>query len=124
MMESVLILCNKSPFGTNSAYEAIRLGAGFIALGEMLDCKIILYGDAVLAMHKNLDASKIGMDAFDEGLEMADLSELPILVTKEDMNRFSMTPDHLFVFEEVPIEVISQTDIAKYIEEFDTVFQM
>ena len=123
-MDSILILCNKSPFGTNSVAEAIRLGAGFIELGEMLDCKVILYGEAVLAMNKSLDASKIGLDSFDEGLEMADLSELPILVVQEDMEKFSMTLDSLYAFEGVPIKIISQEDIAKQIEEFDTLFQI
>ena len=63
-MESVLIMCNKSPFGTNSAIEAIRLGAGFIALGELLDCKIFLYGEAVLSMKRGLNSTKIGLDSF------------------------------------------------------------
>lgn len=123
-MESVLIMCNKSPFGTNSVYEAIRLGSGFVALGEMLDCKIFLYGEAVLAMKKTLQPTKIGIDAFDEGLEMADLSELPIVVAKEDCEKFNLSPADLFEFEEIPIEIISKNEIAQLVAGFDTVFQM
>ncbi len=123
-MESILILCNKSPFGTNSVIEAIRLGSGFIALGEMLDCKIFLYGDAVLAMKKNLKPSKIGVDSFAEGLEMADLSELPIILAQEDLDRLQIKNSELFEFEEIPIETISIGELDQLISGFDTVFQI
>ncbi|WP_371806333.1 DsrE family protein [Candidatus Lokiarchaeum ossiferum] len=123
-MDSVLILCNKSPFGSNSAYEAIRLGAGYLGLGEDIDCKVLLYGDAVLTVKNNLMVEKIGMDSMEEGLEMADLSELPIIVTQEDMNRRGMNKEELFEFEEIPIQVISRSEISKIIMEFDSVFHI
>ena len=123
-MDSVLILCDKSPFGTNSAYEAIRLGAGYLGLGEDIDCKVLLYGDAVLTVRKNLVIEKIGMDSMEEGLEMADLSELPIIVTQEDMDRRGMNKEELFEFEEIPIQVINRSEISKIITEFDSVFHI
>ena len=123
-MDSVLILCDKSPFGTNSAYEAIRLGAGYLGLGEDIDCKVLLYGDAVLTVKNNLAVDKIGVDTMDEGLEMADLSELPIIITQEDMDRRGMNKDELFEFEDCPIQVIKRVEIPKIMMEFDTVFHM
>ncbi|UYP45724.1 hypothetical protein NEF87_002009 [Candidatus Lokiarchaeum ossiferum] len=123
-MDSVLILCNKSPFGSNSAYEAIRLGAGYLGLGEDIDCKVLLYGDAVLTVKNNLMVEKIGMDSMEEGLEMADLSELPIIVTQEDMNRRGMNKEELFEFEEIPIQVISRSEISKIMMEFASVFHI
>ena len=123
-MDSVLILCDKSPFGTNSAYEAIRLGAGYLGLGEDIDCKVLLYGDAVLTVKNNLAVDKIGVDTMDEGLEMADLSELPIIITQEDMDRRGMNKDELFEFEDSPIQVIKRVEIPKIMMEFDTIFHM
>ena len=123
-MDSVLILCDKSPFGSNSAYEAIRLGAGYLGLGEDIDCKVLLYGDAVLTVKNNLVIEKIGMDSMGEGLEMADLSELPIIVTQEDMDRRGMNKEELFEFEEIPIQIISRSEISKIIMEFDSVFHI
>ena len=90
-MESVLVMCNRGPFGSNSAYEAIRLGAGFMGLGEDINCKILFHGDAVLSVKKNLNSNKIGMDSYAEGFEMADLSELPIIVIEEDLLTRGMT---------------------------------
>lgn len=122
MVESIVILCDKGPFGTNTANEAIRLGSGFIALGEDVDCKLILMGDGVIFMNKNLQPDLLGMDSVDEGIEMADLSELPILLVKEDLDERGLTENDLVEYE--AIEIISKSDIPKIIEEYDTAFKI
>jgi sulfur relay (sulfurtransferase) DsrF/TusC family protein len=122
-MESVLILCDKGPFGTNSAYEAIRLGAGFLGLGEDIDCKVIFYGDAVLMMKNNLAQDQIGMDTLEEGLEMADLTEMPIVLVKEDMGIRGMKTEDVVEYEEVQY-IDKRSDMAKIIQEYPTVFHM
>ncbi|QEE15316.1 DsrE family protein [Promethearchaeum syntrophicum] len=123
-MESVLVMCNSGPFGTNSTYESIRLGSGFMGLGEDINCKILFYGDAVLSVKKNLNSGKIGMDSFEEGLEMADLSELPIIVIEEDLITRGMTTRDLFEFEDCPIQVIKENQLGEIMTQFDAVFQM
>ena len=123
-MESVLVMCNRGPFGTNSAYESIRLGSGFMGLGEDINCKILFYGDAVLSVKKNLNSSKIGMDSYGDGMEMADLSELPIIVIEEDLITRGMTTGDLFEIEDCPIQVIKENQLGEIIAQFDTVFQM
>ena len=123
-MDSVLVICNRGPFGSNSAYEAIRLGAGFMGLGEEINCKILFHGDAVLSVKKNLNSSKIGMDTYEDGMEMADLSELPIIVIEEDLMTRGMTTDDLFEFEDVPIQVIKENQLGEIMAQFDTIFQM
>ncbi len=123
-MDSVLVLCNRGPFGSNSAYEAIRLGSGFMGLGEEIDCKILFYGDAVLSVKKNLNSGKIGMDSYEEGMEMADLSELPIIVIEEDLIARGMTTADIFEFEDVPIQVIKEIHLGEIMVQFDAVFQM
>ena len=47
MVESVVIISDQAPIGKNSVVEAIRIGSGFTALGEIIDCKIVFTGDAV-----------------------------------------------------------------------------
>lgn len=123
-MESVLVMCNRGPFGSNSAYEAIRLGSGFMGLGEDINCKILFHGDAVLSVNKNLNSGKIGMDSFDDGMEMADLSELPIIVIEEDLITRGMTTADLFEFEDIPIQVIRENQLGEIMAQFDSVFQM
>ena len=43
MVESVLIISDQSPVGKNFAAETIRIGSGFVALGEFIDCKIVFF---------------------------------------------------------------------------------
>lgn len=121
-MESVLILCENGPFGTNSGMEAIRLGAGYVALGEDLDCKLVFYGAGVLNLLKNLDPDQIGIDSMDEGIEMADLSELPIVLAKEDLEQFGYTSDDLIEYES--LEIVSRADLPGILKEFAMIFRM
>ena len=122
MIESVLILCDKGPFGTNSASEAVRLGSGFIGLGEDVDCKVIFMGDAVLNMKNNLDADQIGMDSMAETLEMADLTDMEIILVKEDMETRGMKKEDIIEYENVSI--ISIKELSELINQFDTVFKV
>ena len=121
-MKSVLILCDKGPFGTNSAIEAIRLASGFLGLGEDVDCKIVFMGDAVLVMKNNLQADQIGIDSFDEGLEMADLTDMEILLIKEDMGERGMSESDVIDYENLSFIGISQ--LHGVIGEFETVFKI
>ena len=121
-MESVLILCDKGPFGTNPVFEAMRLGSGFLALGEDVDCKIVLMGDAVLFMRNNLSQDSLGMDSLEDGVEMADLSELPIVLIKEDMIERGVLESDLVDYEN--IEIINENDLVKEMNSFSTIFRM
>lgn len=121
-MESVLILCDKGPFGTNIANEAIRLGAGFIGLGEDVNCKLVFLGDAVLFMKKNLQPGLIGMDSLEEGVEMADLTELSVVLVREDMESRGMSEEDLRDYEN--LSVISISELTGLINEYPTVFKI
>lgn len=122
MVKSVLILCDKGPFGTNSACEAVRLGSGFIGLGEDVDCKVAFMGDAVLSMRNNLKAEQIGLDSLEEALEMADLTDMEIILIKEDMNERGLKKEDIVEYENVSI--VSIKDFSDIIKEFDTVFKV
>ncbi len=94
-MESILIICDKGPFGTNTTNEAIRLGSGFLGLGEDVDCKIVFMGDAVLFMKNNLKPEILGIDPIDDGLEMADLTDMSIVLIREDLEIRGLSEDKL-----------------------------
>ena len=121
-MKSVLIMVSNGPFGSNSTYEAIRLGSGFLGLGEDIETKVVLYGDAVMMLSSKTTAEPIGMDALDEGLEMADLTEMPLCVISEDLAERGLTKDDLIEYDE--LEIISVADMPKIIGEFDAVMHM
>jgi sulfur relay (sulfurtransferase) DsrF/TusC family protein len=121
-MKNVLILCDKGPFGTNSAVEAIRLAAGLLGLGEDVDCKVVFLADAVLVMKNNLQADQIGMDSVDEGLEMSDLTDMEIILIKEDMEERGMSESDAIEYEN--LSIIGISELHGVINEFETVFKI
>lgn len=122
MVKSVLIICDKSPFGTNSANEAIRISSGLIGLGAGVRSQVIFMGDAVMFMNKNLKPELIGMDNLAEGLEMADLTELPMVLVKEDMAERGLQKEDLINYSK--IEIIRSEELPKIALEFDVIFKI
>jgi len=121
MINSVVIICDQSPIGKNSAIEAIRLGAGFMGLGEDIDCKIVFTGDAVYVVNKHAEPTAIGMDSFEEPIEMADLSDLELQVLDSALEEAGMTNDDLIEYEN--LKIVNTEEIVKLIEEADTCFR-
>ena len=121
MIESVVIICDKSPIGKNSALEAIRLGSGFMGLGEEIDCKIVFTGDAVYLLSKNADPTAIGMDSYEEALEMADLSDLELKVIDTSLNDAGLTKEDLIDYEN--LEIIDMTELTNIIRGATTTFR-
>ncbi len=121
-MKSVAIITNKGPFGSNHTNEAIRLGSGFLGLGEDIDCKLILTDDAVLFLKKDMDPGQIGMDSIDQGIEMADLTEMTIVLVREDMERRGITESDLIDYDE--LSIVSEKELSAIVNQYDSVFKM
>lgn len=122
MVKSVLILCDKGPFGTNSAVEALRLGAGIMGLGDGISCKILFYGDGVLALKKGLAADKIGVDPLDEAFELGDLTEMPLAVMKDDLASRGLTEGDLVEY--ANLSWLSRSELAALIEANEMTFHV
>ena len=85
MANSIVILCEDSPFGKNSAVESVRLATGILSVGDIDNCKVIFMGDAVCFLNKNLDPLALNMDPFTDILRLIELSNLEIYVLEEDL---------------------------------------
>lgn len=121
-MEAILIICDASPFGTNTANEAIRMGAGFMGLGNTVRCKILFRGEGVLYLKNNLKPSVIGLDSTDDGLEMAGLTELPLIAIQEDLDRYHLRKIDLIPYDQ--LSIIRADEIPGLYEEFPCIFHI
>jgi sulfur relay (sulfurtransferase) DsrF/TusC family protein len=121
MVKSVVIITDSAPVGKNSSTEAIRLGSGFMGLGEDIACKIVFRGDAALTMRKSTDPTKVGMDSYAEHLEMAELSDLELFVVEEDLKTRGLTKDDLVEYE--LLKVVSLADVSEMIQTAETTFR-
>ena len=121
MVESVVIISDQSPIGRNSAVEAIRIGSGFTALGEFIDCKIVFMGDAVYLFNKNSDPEAVGMDSLEEVLEMADLSDLEVYLIESALNDAGLTKEDMIDYEN--LKIISYDELTDLIANADVSFR-
>ncbi|MFW9896942.1 MAG: DsrE family protein [Candidatus Thorarchaeota archaeon] len=121
MVESVVVISDQSPIGKNSAIEAIRIGSGFTALGEFIDCKIVLTGNAVYLFNKSCNPEAVGMDSLEEVLEMADLSDLEVYIIESALKEAGMSKEDLIEYEN--LKVINYDELVELIESADTTFR-
>ncbi len=121
MVESVVVISDQSPIGRNSAVEAIRIGSGFTALGEFIDCKIVFTGDAVYLFNKNCEPKAVGMDPLAEVLEMAELSDLEVYLIESALTEAGLTKEDLIEYEN--LKIIDFDDLTDLIAKADTCFR-
>jgi sulfur relay (sulfurtransferase) DsrF/TusC family protein len=121
MVESVVIFTDQSFIGKNSAVEAIRIGSGFVALGEYIGCKVVFAGDAVYLLNKNAEPQAVGMDSMDEALEMAELSDLELYIVDSALSEAGMTEQDLIEYEN--LKIINVDQLTDLIEQAITCFR-
>jgi len=121
MIESVVVISDKSPVGRNSAIEAIRIGSGFTALGEFIDCKVVFTGDAVYLFNRQCNPEAVGMDPLTEVLEIADLSDLEVYLVESALTEAGLTKDDLVEYEN--LKIIDYDELTELIANADTTFR-
>jgi len=121
MVESVVIISDQSPIGRNYAIEAIRIGSGFTALGEYIDCKVVFMGDAIYLFNKNSKPETVGLDPLTEVLEMAELSDLEVYLIESALTDAGLSKDDLIEYEN--LKIINYNELAELIANADTCFR-
>ena len=121
MVKSVVIISDQSPIGRNYAMEAIRIGSGFTALGEYIDCKVVFMGDAIYLFNKNSKPETVGLDPLTEVLEMADLSDLEVYLIESALTDAGLSKDDLIEYEN--LKIINYNELAELIANADTCFR-
>ena len=121
MVKSVVILCEDSPIGKNSAIEAIRMGAGIMAVGDLEECKIIFMGDSVYFLSKNFDPEKVNMEIPSNIFRLMELSDLDVYVLDSALEIAGIEQSDLVEFDNV--KVASIKEISKFILEADVTYR-
>ncbi len=110
-MHSILIICEDSPFGKNAVLEALRLATGILAVGDIEDCQVVLLKDAIHVLHKRLQPAALNVDPIDDILKLIKLSEVEIIVSREDLEFLGLTEQDLLPLEHLTVanhEMISE----------------
>jgi len=121
MVKSVVILCEDSPIGKNSAVEAIRMGAGIMAVGDLDECKIIFMGDSVYFLSKSFDPEKVNRDAPSNIFRLMELSDLEVYALDSALKIAGINQSDLIEFDN--LKVASIQAISKFIIEADVMYR-
>ncbi|MBY8988072.1 MAG: DsrE family protein [Candidatus Lokiarchaeota archaeon] len=121
MVKSVVILCEDSPIGKNSAVEAIRMGAGITAVGDLEECKIIFMGDSVYFLSKNFDPEKVNRESPSNIFRLMELSDLEVYVLDSALVIAGINDSDLIEYEKV--KVVNMQAISKLILEADATYR-
>jgi sulfur relay (sulfurtransferase) DsrF/TusC family protein len=118
---SIIILCEDSPFGKNSAIETIRMAAGLLVMEDIDDCKVVFMKDALYFLSQKLDPEAIGVDSFINIMRLIELSELELYVHDTAMEEAGMVRSDLLPIDN--IKVVSIEEISQLILDADMSFK-
>jgi sulfur relay (sulfurtransferase) DsrF/TusC family protein len=121
MTKSVVIICEDSPIGKNSAIEAIRMGAGIMVLGDLDACKIIFMGDSVYLLNKSFNPESLNMDSMDNIFHMLELSDIEVFVLDAALEIAGLSDKDIIEFDNV--KIASMKEISRYILKADFTYR-
>ncbi len=108
MVNSIVIICEDSPFGKNSTVESIRMGTGLLAIGDIDNCKVVFLQDAIYFLSKNLDPGVLDVKPFTNIMRLIELSGIEIYVHGDALEAAGMNESDL-----IPLDNIQVVDIKK-----------
>ena len=121
MVKSIVIICEQSPIGKNSAIEAIRMAAGIMAVGDLESCKVVFMGDAVLFLSKSFDPKAVNMDDFSNVFRLMELSDIEVFALDKALEVAGLTRSDLIDYDNV--NVASIKDVSKFLLEADASYR-
>ena len=108
MVDSIVIICEDSPFGKNSVVESIRMATGLLAVGDIEDVKVILLRDAIYFLNRNLKPETLNMKEFTNIFRLIELSGLEIYVHDEALKVAGIESTNLILNDNVRIADIKK----------------
>ncbi len=121
MVNSIVIICEESPFGKDSVVESFRMATGLLAVGDIEDVKIILMKDAIYFLNKHLDPIAINANEFTNIMRLIAFSEIEVFLHDNALKAAGLELNDIFLKENVKIVDIKQ--ISKLILRADMTFK-
>lgn len=121
MVNSIIIICEDSPFGKNSAVESIRMASGILAVGDIENCKVIFLRDAIYFLSKRLKPEALGIDPFTNIMRLIELSDLEIYIHDEALESAGLERSDLISYDN--LKVVNMKEISQLILEADISFK-
>lgn len=121
MVKSIVIICEDSPIGKNSVVESIRMATGILAIGDIEKCKVILMGDAIYFLNRNLNPKVLNIDNFSDIMRLMDFSEIEIYALDDALLIAGI--DHSDLIQYNNLKIVNFNEVSKLILEADMCFR-
>jgi sulfur relay (sulfurtransferase) DsrF/TusC family protein len=120
MVNSIVIICEDSPFGKNSAVESIRMATGLLAVGDIDDVKVIFMKDAIYFLSKNLNPDALNIEPFTNIMRLIELSGLEIYLYDEALEIAGLDYSDLISVDN--LKVVSIKEISRLMQDAEVCF--
>ena len=120
LVQNIIIICEDSPIGKNSALESIRMGSGISAVGDLNSVKIVFIGDSVLILSKNYNPKVVNMDENSNIFRMLDLADIDVYALDVAMKNLAIEEKDLLEYDN--IHVINVKELSEIILEADAIY--
>jgi len=120
LVENIILICDNSPIGNNSALESIRMGAGISAIGDLNSVKIVFIGDSVLLLSKNYNPKAVYMDDNSNIFRMLELADIDVYALDIAMKNLALEETDLLEYDN--IHVINVKELSEIILEADAIY--
>ncbi len=121
MANSIIIICEDSPFGKDSPVETIRMATGILAIGDIENCKVVFMKDALYFLNKKLNPDALQVDHFDNIMRLIKLSGLEIYVHDTAMEVAGLLRSDLLPIDN--IKIVGIEEISQLILDADMSFK-
>ena len=121
MVKSVVIICQDSPIGKNSITEAVRMGAGIMAVGDIESCNIIFMGDSVYFLSKKYNPTILNIEDSSNMFKMLELAEIGVYVLMDSLSASGLKETDLIDYEY--LKIVDSTEIARIMANSDVSYK-
>jgi sulfur relay (sulfurtransferase) DsrF/TusC family protein len=120
LVKNIIIICENSPIGKNSALESIRMGAGISAVGDLNSVKIVFTGDSVLILSKKYNPKVVNMDENSNIFRMLDLADIEVFALDIAMKNLAIQEADLLEYDN--IHIINVKELSEIMLEADAIY--
>ncbi|OLS14212.1 MAG: DsrE-like protein [Promethearchaeota archaeon CR_4] len=116
----ILVVFDKSPYGSISLVEGIRLATGVTAAD--VESVVLFMDDGVFALVENQDSSSLGFPPTEGNLEFLSVNGIQINVLQESLISRGIPAKNLRKL--TNMKVINLTELAIILLQFDAIFSI
>ncbi|MHA1681485.1 MAG: DsrE family protein [Promethearchaeota archaeon] len=118
-MDEALVILTKSPFGRIFSVEGIRMASGLAAMD--IKTTFLMIGESIYTLHRGQDGTGIHFPTHEAGLDILEMSEVEIVIVREEMERLGVREGDLMDYPF--LKIINREEMVRMVAEAECSFR-